>query len=767
MAIITKPAVSKNTPAVFTLNRAELAAVPLVTASAYFSNVANWKYVRLFYQSSPGNQQEFVVFDGTQANPQSNFLVSAKARDVFQIQKITIEDFDKGFLEIPRSQLNVADFDVTITAPVAPAILNIQSPAAGAYSAGNVLTFQVNFTSTIQKPVTGSPRLQLTVGSVTRYANIVTTGDTSSIQFTYTIQGSDTDSDGIVVDSIDLNGGAIVAPSGVAANLSFAPINTGITISTPSTNFTVNELPGFSEVDQVIPFQEKSGASYVPILLVTGKRPADSPFTRLYKVDANLNVTIPLVLQPTTNDTITFEFNRSAQIIEAGTGQPVIYFRARNSNDNRKMFAWNPNSAIYFQASDTNPSGEDLPEAFFVTDFSNPGETATFQVIYFSALNASGLRKLFRLNTTNGNVTQVQDIHPGFNDNPSDFISFTHNNGETYTYYLAEALADNNANNAKALYRIDRFGTIVNIPLPISKVPINTTDGVPFTMNFAFSYSSLGISGTASYIPSSSNTFTRDISSMIVYQNRLIFFGANQNFQIGPMFGAIDRDGNIDIISMENVNVGENLQYVTSDSEKVIYNNILYYSAGYNGSSFVLSAIFSDFTVKSQFISAVNSTVLTKTSTGNKLYFKSDLPAFSQAPLYDFNSTLSTGTKIGEISATDPLAKFLTPGSFGNSGIGLSGGGLRIVEFSGYIYFPADVRSPGASDPYASKMYRVEIGSLQRQEVFNANNAYEIANPGPKVTDRPMNIIPGLGKVFFSAYDWDSTTVKLYYVTHI
>ena len=119
MAIITKPAnIQKNVPASFSLNKAELIALPIVSSNPYFSVMSNWNKVTLFYSSSVGNQKAVLTFDASQATPTSNFLVSSKARDVFQIQKILISDFDNGIFEVPRSALTVAEFDIDFSVPV-------------------------------------------------------------------------------------------------------------------------------------------------------------------------------------------------------------------------------------------------------------------------------------------------------------------------------------------------------------------------------------------------------------------------------------------------------------------------------------------------------------------------------------------------------------------------------------------------------------------------------------------------------------------------
>ena len=52
------------------------------------------------------------------------FSISEKARDVFQVQSVQIFDFDGGVLDIYRSQLTTADFDIDLT-PSGPSLTYI------------------------------------------------------------------------------------------------------------------------------------------------------------------------------------------------------------------------------------------------------------------------------------------------------------------------------------------------------------------------------------------------------------------------------------------------------------------------------------------------------------------------------------------------------------------------------------------------------------------------------------------------------------------
>jgi hypothetical protein len=108
---------------------------------------------------------------------------------------------------------------------VAPTITSVTGPAAGTYIVGQNLDFTVVFSEAVV--VTGTPRLQLTIGSTTRYATYLSGSGTSTLVFRYTVQSGDLDSDGIAVASpIDLSGGTIKDVPGNNAVLSFTPPDT-------------------------------------------------------------------------------------------------------------------------------------------------------------------------------------------------------------------------------------------------------------------------------------------------------------------------------------------------------------------------------------------------------------------------------------------------------------------------------------------------------------------------------------------------------------
>lgn len=128
MPIIGKPVeILKNQDNIFTLDKVALGNESKVSSDPYFSDQANWKKVFVAYLTDVGNQVEFVDFDATLGSPTGNFRVSDKARDLWQVDALIIQDFDGGYLRFERSELTTAEFDVDFGAVAPP-------PAAGYFS---------------------------------------------------------------------------------------------------------------------------------------------------------------------------------------------------------------------------------------------------------------------------------------------------------------------------------------------------------------------------------------------------------------------------------------------------------------------------------------------------------------------------------------------------------------------------------------------------------------------------------------------------------
>ncbi len=102
-----------------------------------------------------------------------------------------------------------------------------------AYAATSI-PFTVNMSEAVN--VTGTPRIAVDVGGVTRYATYTSGTGTSTLTFTYTMVAGDLDLDGVTLTSpLDLNGGTLKDLNGNDATLTFTVPNTSnVKVSYPS-----------------------------------------------------------------------------------------------------------------------------------------------------------------------------------------------------------------------------------------------------------------------------------------------------------------------------------------------------------------------------------------------------------------------------------------------------------------------------------------------------------------------------------------------------
>lgn len=104
----------------------------------------------------------------------------------------------------------------------APYVTSVNVPVDGTYSAGNNLDFTVNFSENVT--VTGTPQLALTIGTETKYATYQSGTGTNELVFSYTVENTDLDLDGITVDALELNNGTIQDATANNADLSLANV---------------------------------------------------------------------------------------------------------------------------------------------------------------------------------------------------------------------------------------------------------------------------------------------------------------------------------------------------------------------------------------------------------------------------------------------------------------------------------------------------------------------------------------------------------------
>ncbi|MDB5270732.1 MAG: hypothetical protein JWP58_3772 [Hymenobacter sp.] len=119
----------------------------------------------------------------------------------------------------------------TVPTGTAPVVVSVGVPASQNYKLGQLLAFTVVFDAPVT--VSGSPTLNLVMGSTTVPAALTGGSGTTTLQFSRTVDGTDLDLDGIaLVAASALSGGSIVSSGGVAVNrtLNGVPSTSGIIV---------------------------------------------------------------------------------------------------------------------------------------------------------------------------------------------------------------------------------------------------------------------------------------------------------------------------------------------------------------------------------------------------------------------------------------------------------------------------------------------------------------------------------------------------------
>lgn len=115
MPLLSMPAsVSKGTALTVTLDKSALFALAAVSSDSFFSNMTNVKRVIIEYNSDPGNQRKYLIFDVSEESPSAIFETSIHSRSWFLLERVVLEDFDEGTLVIERPDLPVGYDVVTI-----------------------------------------------------------------------------------------------------------------------------------------------------------------------------------------------------------------------------------------------------------------------------------------------------------------------------------------------------------------------------------------------------------------------------------------------------------------------------------------------------------------------------------------------------------------------------------------------------------------------------------------------------------------------------
>ncbi|MCK7554778.1 hypothetical protein MKQ70_07090 [Chitinophaga sedimenti] len=190
--------------------RVEIAATPaLVTLSTTAG---------LSFSVGDGTSDASMIFTGTLTNINNalNGLTYTPTANYYGAGSLMLLVNDQ-FASDPKQAS--ATINVTIQ-QAAPKVANVTSATAnGTYKTADIIAVSVTFDQNVI--VTGAPQLTLETGATDRIATFVNVSGGNTLNFTYTVQAGDNNSDldYISTTALGLNGGSITAASALAANL--------------------------------------------------------------------------------------------------------------------------------------------------------------------------------------------------------------------------------------------------------------------------------------------------------------------------------------------------------------------------------------------------------------------------------------------------------------------------------------------------------------------------------------------------------------------
>lgn len=176
-----------------------------------------------------GSESRDAVYNGAASTPTSlvfNYTVQAGDADAngiglshLDLRGAVVTDGSGNALNVSLAGHLPSSAGVLIDT-TDPVVTSVNVPAIGVYAAGQALDFTVNFDEHVVADTTGgTPRLALTVGSETVYADYVSGSGSSALVFRTTVADGWSDTDGISVVALQTHGGTLQDAGGNSAQL--------------------------------------------------------------------------------------------------------------------------------------------------------------------------------------------------------------------------------------------------------------------------------------------------------------------------------------------------------------------------------------------------------------------------------------------------------------------------------------------------------------------------------------------------------------------
>jgi hypothetical protein len=253
----------------------------------------------------------------------------------------------------PANPYSASSVRVDQTAPTVSSAI----PVNGAYSATGTSALNVTVTFSESVTVSGTPRIPITIGTTSRFANYISMSDskTATFRFSVTVDYNDIDLDGIVVNSpLDLNSGTISdLASNAMSTFSFTPPSSTTayvyqppsaptidSITANNTSLTIYFTAGAANGSTVTNYQYSTNNGGAFSVTITGLTNGTT-YQIVIKAISNLGVGLAsnmLSSAPTASATVNISLTASATTASKGT---PITITAQVNQAGVVTFFWN------------------------------------------------------------------------------------------------------------------------------------------------------------------------------------------------------------------------------------------------------------------------------------------------------------------------------------------------------------------------------------------------------------------------------------------
>ena len=306
----------------------------------------------------------------------------------------------------------ISSANTVIIDRTAPTISSVSAPSNSTYIPGDAVNFTVNFSESVT--VTGSPRLTLTVGSLTKYATFVSLTDSKTATFRYTVAtaSGEFDTDGIAVSTtLDPNSGSIAdlatntqtnfgfsAPTLTSVLVAQTPAAPTITSITPSSGtlsvaFTAGATNGASitnyqySTDNGANWKDRATGTTASPLVITTVSPSASNLSN----GTAYNVRIRAVNAAGSGESSTaVSATPSAVVITGDATLTTTYGSAASTGSYSSTGGTGP----YTYTLSATPSGVSISGGVVTASASTPAGTYTQNVISTDSASQTGLKQL-------------------------------------------------------------------------------------------------------------------------------------------------------------------------------------------------------------------------------------------------------------------------------------------------------------------------------------------------------------------------------------